>query len=163
LGGSDETVAELLKTLRHRLRAGSSASFPVDYKQDTEQKIVEHAELVWNRQQFEEQLVDQVLGAAKSGSGFLGIKPTLSALVEEKVRALLIADGLAIDGSVCTHCEYFPAGEFKNARFATGCGTEGMLQTGLWKRRLSQEPSPRLSAQATPGIVCSARAKWECC
>jgi peptide subunit release factor 1 (eRF1) len=43
----------------------------------------------------------------------LGIAPTLSALVEERVRTLLIADGLAIDGSVCTRCDYFSAGEFK--------------------------------------------------
>lgn len=124
LGGTDEAVEELLKTLPAPIASRVIGKFPVDYKQDTEQQIVEHAELVWkNRQQFEEvQLVDQVFDAAKSGMrGVLGIEPTLSALVEEKVRTLLIADGLAIDGSVCTRCDYFSAQQFKKCPL---CGAD---------------------------------------
>jgi peptide chain release factor subunit 1 len=123
LGGTDETVDELLKTLPEPVASRVIGKFPVDYKQDTEQQIVEHAELVWkNRQQFEEaRLVNQVFDAAKSGMrGVLGIEPTLSALVEEKVRTLLIADGLAIDGSVCTRCDYFSAQEFKSCPLCGG-------------------------------------------
>jgi peptide chain release factor subunit 1 len=116
LGGTNETVDELFKALPETIARRVIGKFAVDHKQDNEQLIIEHAELVWkNRQQFEEtQLVDQVFDAAKSGMrGVLGIEPTLSALVEEKVRTLLIADGLAIEGSVCSRCDYFSAGEFK--------------------------------------------------
>jgi hypothetical protein len=72
---------------------------------------------VWkNREQREEEhLVEQVIDATKSGMrGVLGIDPTLGALVEEKVRTLVIADGLAISGSVCTRCDYFSAQKFEN-------------------------------------------------
>ncbi len=70
--------------------------------------------------------MDQVFNAAKSGMrGVLGIEPTLSALVEEKVRMLLIAEGLAIDGSVCPRCDYFSAQEFKNVALLRRRGTEG--------------------------------------
>jgi peptide chain release factor subunit 1 len=128
LGGTDETVDELLKNLPEPIAKRVIGKFAVDYKQDTEQLIIEHAELVWkNRQQFEEtQLVDHVFDAAKSGiRGVLGIEPTLSALVEEKVRTLLIADGLAIGGSVCTRCDYFSAQEFKSCPLCGGNAEQG--------------------------------------
>jgi peptide subunit release factor 1 (eRF1) len=123
LGGTKETVDELVKALPEPIARRVIGRFPVDYKQDTEQQIIEHAELVWkNRQQVEEaQLVDQVFDVAKSGMrGVLGIEPTLRALVEEKVRTLLIAEGLAIDGSVCTRCDYFSAEGFKNCPLCGG-------------------------------------------
>jgi peptide subunit release factor 1 (eRF1) len=54
---------------------------------------------------METNLLDQVVEAAKSGrQGVLGVQPTLSALMEEKVRTLLIANGVAMAGSVCTQC-----------------------------------------------------------
>jgi peptide chain release factor subunit 1 len=109
LGGTDEIVSETLAILPESLRRRVIGKFPVDYKHDTEQQILEHAELVCqNREQFAEaNLLDQVVEAAKSGRrGVLGVEPTLSALVEEKVRMLLIANGVAINGSVCTRCDY---------------------------------------------------------
>jgi peptide chain release factor subunit 1 len=70
--------------------------------------------------------VNQVFDAAKSGMrGVLGIEPTLTALVEEKVRTLLIADGLAIGGSVCTRCDYFSAQEFKSCPICGGNAEQG--------------------------------------
>jgi peptide chain release factor subunit 1 len=116
LGGTDETVGELLRMLPDPVVRTVIGKFPVDYKQATEQQIVERAQLVWkNREQLKErELVEQVFDAAKSGTqAVLGIESTLSALVEEKVRTLLIADGLAIGGSICTRCDYFSAKEFK--------------------------------------------------
>jgi peptide chain release factor subunit 1 len=66
--------------------------------------------------------LEQVVEAAKSGKrGVLGIQPTLSALVEEKVRTLLIANGLAIDGSVCTRCDYLSQITFNQCPL---CGAE---------------------------------------
>ncbi len=65
LGGTDETVVELLKKLPEPIARSVIGKFPVDYKQATEQQIVEHAELVWKESAI--QLVDQVFNAAKSG------------------------------------------------------------------------------------------------
>jgi peptide chain release factor subunit 1 len=123
LGGTDATIDELLKTLPEPIVKRIIGKFPVDYKQDTEQQIVERAELVWkDRQQSEEvQLVNQVFDAAKSRMrGVLGVEPTLSALVEEKVRTLLVADGLRIEGSVCTRCDYFSAEMLKSCPLCGG-------------------------------------------
>jgi peptide chain release factor subunit 1 len=124
LGGTDEIINETLAMLPQPIAKRVSGRFPVDYKHDTEQQILERAEMVWkNREQFEEaNLVDQVVAAAKSGKrGVLGVKHTLSALVEEKVRTLVIANGLAIEGWVCTRCDYFSEGNFQKCPL---CGAE---------------------------------------
>jgi peptide chain release factor subunit 1 len=115
LGGTEETVDEMLKTLSEPIARSVIGRFPVDYKHDSEQQILQRAELLLQKQeQFEEsQLVDQLFDAAKSQmQGVLGVEPTLSALIEEKVRTLLLVDGLAVEGSVCTRCDYFSAHQF---------------------------------------------------
>jgi peptide chain release factor subunit 1 len=128
LGGTEETVEAFLKILPEPITRRVIGKFPVDYKHDTDQHIFERAELVWkNREQREEEhLVEQVFDATKSGMrGVLGIDPTLGALVEEKVRTLVIADGLAISGSVCTRCDYFSAQKFENCPL---CGATAELR-----------------------------------
>jgi peptide chain release factor subunit 1 len=116
LGGTEETVNQILKMLPALVARKVIGRFPVDYKHDTEQEILQRAQLLWeSREQLQEdRLVNQVFDAAKSRTqGVLGIQPTLSALTEEKVRTLLLANGMAIDGSVCTQCDYFSAGVLK--------------------------------------------------
>jgi peptide chain release factor subunit 1 len=124
LGGTDEIINETLAVLPEPIARRVIGKFPVDYKHDSEQQILERAELVWkDREQFEEtNLLDQVVEAAKSGNrGVLGIEPTLTALVEEKVRTLLIANGLVIHGSVCTGCDYLSEKPFEKCPL---CGAE---------------------------------------
>jgi peptide chain release factor subunit 1 len=116
LGGTDEIITETLTVLSEPVAKRVRGRFPVDYKHDTEQQILERAERAWkDREQFEEaNLVEEVVTAAKSHRrGVLGVEPTLSALVEEKVRTLLIANGVTIEGCVCTRCDYFSKGDFK--------------------------------------------------
>lgn len=124
LGGTDEIINETMAVLPEAIAKRVRGRFPVDYKHDTEQQILERAELVWkNREQFEEaNLVEEVVTAAKSKKrGVLGVEPTLSALVQEKVRTLLIANGLTIEGCVCTRCDYFAEGNFKSCPL---CGAD---------------------------------------
>jgi peptide chain release factor subunit 1 len=123
LGGTEETVNEALKMLPAPIAKRVIGSFPVDYKHDTEQEILQRAQLLWENQEQlqEDRLIDQVFDAAKSRmQGVLGIEPTLSALTEEKVRTLLLADGLAIEGSVCMQCDYFSTDMFETCPL---CGT----------------------------------------
>jgi peptide subunit release factor 1 (eRF1) len=97
---------------------------PVDYKHDSEQEILQRAERVWKERERREETkrVDQVVTAAKSAKqGELGVGPTLEALVQEKVRTLIIADGLAIDGSACTRCDYLSEKPFQECPY---CGAE---------------------------------------
>jgi peptide subunit release factor 1 (eRF1) len=115
-GGTEETANQMLKTLPDPIAKTVIGRFPVDYKHDTEHEILQRAQVVWENQEHleEEKLVDRLFDAANSGTqGVLGIEPTLNALAEEKVRTLLIVDGLAIDGSVCVRCNYFSAKRFK--------------------------------------------------
>jgi peptide subunit release factor 1 (eRF1) len=125
LGGTDEIVTDVLTLLSKPTKRKVLGKFPVDYKQDSEQQILERAQLIWQdrKELAEVNLLDQVIEAAKSGrQGVLGVEPTLNALVEEKVRILLIANGIAIQGSACTRCDYFSEKDF---RLCPLCGTEG--------------------------------------
>jgi peptide subunit release factor 1 (eRF1) len=166
LGGTDEIVNETLTILAEPIRRRVIGKFPVDYKHDSEQQIFERAELVWkNRQQFAERnLVDQVVEAAKSGGrGVLGVEPTLSALVEEKVRTLLIANGLAIEGPACPGCDYLSERPFKNCplcgtnaeqRDITDRAVEKAILTGADTEVVSSsEPRDRLLAQGGLGAL----------
>ena len=122
-GGTDETVEEILKILPEPVLREFIGKFPVDYKHDTEQQILEHADVLWRGQQQadEEKLVTQVFDAAKSdGRGVLGVAPTLEALVQEKVRTLVLVDRLKIDGSVCNRCDYFAAQKFHSCPLCGG-------------------------------------------
>ena len=166
LGGTDEIVNEVGAMLPEPVARRLIGNFTVDYKQDTEQQIFERAELVWrNREQFEESnLLDLVVEAAKSGGrGVLGIEPTLSALVEEKVRMLLIASGLAISGSVCTRCDYLAEGTFKSCpvcggdaeqRDVTDRAVEKAILTGAEAEVVSSDPArDRLLAEGGLGAL----------
>ena len=125
LGGTDEIVNETLTMLAEPVAQRVIGKFPVDYKHDTEQEIFERAETVWkNRERVAEtNLLDQVVEQAKSGrKGVLGVELTLSALMEEKVRTLLIANGFGIDGSVCTRCDYVAERNFETCPLCGGNG-----------------------------------------
>jgi peptide chain release factor subunit 1 len=163
LGGTDEIVNEMLAILPDPITQRVIGKFPVDYKQDTEQEIFERAEIVWkNREEFAEtNLLDQVVEQAKSGrQGVLGVEPTLSALMEEKVRTLLIASGLAIDGSVCMQCDYISERNFKmcplcggNAekRDITDRVVEKAILTGAAAKVMSGQARDRLVAEGGLG------------
>jgi peptide subunit release factor 1 (eRF1) len=121
---------------------------------------------VWkDREHFEEaNLVDQVVAAAKSGRrAVLGVESTLNALVEEKVRTLLIANGLAIDGSVCTQCDYLAKRRFEKCplcgadaeqRDVTDRAVEKAILTGAEAEVVSStEPRDRLLAEGGLGAL----------
>jgi peptide chain release factor subunit 1 len=126
-GGTEEIVDEMLNMLPEPIVRAYIGRFPVNHKHDAEQQILERAELLWkNREQFESgKLVDQVFDAAKSDMrGVLGVEPTLNALSEEKVQTLLLADGLAIEGSVCARCDYFSSQKFKTCPYCGGAAEQ---------------------------------------
>ena len=117
IGGSEEMADALLQMLPEPIARSFIGRFPVDHKHDTERMLLERAEELWSEHERREadRLLDQIVDAAKSKKrGVLGVEPTLGALMEEKVRALVVADGLAIEGSVCTRCDYFSSRDFES-------------------------------------------------
>jgi peptide chain release factor subunit 1 len=123
IGATEETAHEIMRMLPEPIARRVIGSFPIDPKHETEQHTLERALRVWEEHErsHEQALVEEVFNAAKSGGqGVLGIQPTLNALVEEKVRTLLMVEGLAIEGSVCTECGYFAAPQFRRCPLCGG-------------------------------------------
>lgn len=127
LGGTEETVDELLTMMPEALRRAFIGRFSVSHKHDSERQTLDDAEAVWkNREHFEAgKLFDQIVEAAGAGGrGALGVEPTLKALAEEKVQSLVVANGLALAGSVCTRCEFLSAERFSSCPLCGGHGEQ---------------------------------------
>ena len=127
LGGTDEIVNQIETMLPQFVSDRLIGSIPVDHKHDSDQQILERAARLWGdrEESGETELFEQILQEAKSGRrGVLGAEPTLSALIEEKVGTLLIANDMKIKGSVCTQCDYFSAALFKTCPLCGGAGEQ---------------------------------------
>ena len=125
-GGTDETVKDFLDRLPQSLAMKNIGTFPVDFKHEGEKEILERARRVreQHERETELQLVHQLFDAAKAGGqGTLGIRDTLQANAENRIRTLLVADTLAIDGWGCSDCDYVDQKEFK---FCPYCGGQGL-------------------------------------
>ena len=109
-------------------------------------------------------MVERVFDATKSGMrGVLGTDSTLGALVEEKVRTLVIADGLAIDGSVCTRCDYFSAQEFESCPLCGATAELGDVTDRAVEKAILTERMRKLCPPTRRAIVCLRRAVWARC
>jgi peptide subunit release factor 1 (eRF1) len=51
-------------------------------------------------------LVQNLVTAARKGSGSLGLADTLMAMQEQRVQTLVISEGFSAPGYLCTHCNY---------------------------------------------------------
>lgn len=112
LGGSEEAVNELTKMLPAPVARRVIGTFPVDLKHDTEEELLERARSVReeDERRSEKELVDKVISASASGGqGVVGLDETLRAVVEGRVRTLVLVDSLRQSGSVCTKCRFLAA------------------------------------------------------
>jgi peptide subunit release factor 1 (eRF1) len=66
--------------------------------------------------------------AGAGGAGVIGLDGTVAALLEGRVRTLLVADGAAADGAVCPQCDYFAARPFDRCPL---CGNEAETPTDV--------------------------------
>lgn len=134
LGGTEETAGSLLKLLPAPLSQKVIGIFPVDAKHDSEDEILERARSLWSEKRRDEQqaLVSNVIDASKAGgSGTLGPRQTMDALLQEKVRTLLLPDGAEIRGTACVNCAYLGTEESDRCPL---CG--GELESGNITGRL---------------------------
>lgn len=127
VGGTEETVKDFLDRLPQPVAEKNIGTFPVDFKHDGEKEILERARRAreQHERETELQLVQQLFDAAKAGGqGTLGIRDTLQANAENRIRTLLVADTLAIDGWGCSDCDYVDQKEFKSCPYCGGQGLE---------------------------------------
>lgn len=123
VGGTEEAVKELVKTLPQQLSRRVIGTFAVDFKHETEEAMLERARQVReeDERRLEKELVERVVDAAKSGGqGVLGIEEALRAVREGRVHTLLVADGAMKDGTACLSCDYFAAKKFERCPVCGG-------------------------------------------
>lgn len=116
VGGAEPTLSEFVKDLPEPLPSRLVGTFPVDAKHDGEDEILARAQQVVEdaERRSEKRLVQEMLDAsAAGGPGVLGLDRTLSALLEGRVRTLLVAEGERQEGAVCCNCDYLAARPFE--------------------------------------------------
>jgi len=116
VGGAEPTLSEFVKELPTPLPSRLVGTFPVDAKHDAEEEILARAQQVVEdaERASERRLVQEMLDAsAAGGPGVLGLDRTLTALLEGRVRTLLVAEGERQEGAVCPNCDYLAAKPFQ--------------------------------------------------
>lgn len=124
VGGPEQPVSDFLKVLPAPLAQRVIGTFTVDLKHEGDDEILASARRVLeeDERRSESEMVRQLLDAAHSGgAGVIGLEGTVSALLEGRVRTMLVAGGNAKDGAVCPHCDYFEARLFRRCPL---CGAE---------------------------------------
>jgi len=116
VGGTEPTLSEFLRELPEPLPSRLVGTFPVDAQHDREDEILARAHQVVEdaERASEKRLVQEMLEAAAAGGpGVLGLDRTLAALLEGRVRTLLVAEGERQEGAVCPNCDYLAAKPFE--------------------------------------------------
>jgi peptide chain release factor subunit 1 len=134
IGGTEETANELVKMLPEALSRRVIGTFSVDFKQRTEDEVLEQARelLREDERRSERRLVEQLVNAAESGGrGVVGIDETVRAVLEGRVHVLVVAEGITKEGTACQNCDYFAAGHFERC---PACGEEAETMPDIVER-----------------------------
>ena len=138
VGGTEETVNELLKMLPDPIDRRVIGTFHVDFKHESEEAVLDRAREVLreDERRSERELVEKVVAAAEAGGhGAVGIDDTLRAVNDGRVETLLVAEGVTLEGWACRNCDYFAAGEFQRC---LACGGETQGTSDVIERAVEQ-------------------------
>jgi peptide chain release factor subunit 1 len=115
VGGTDEVAAELVGMLPDPIRRRLIGTFPVDFKHETEEAMLERARAVrdaYERQSESDMVRRAVDATGAGGQGVVGMDDTLLAMMEGRVQVLLVADGRRVPGTACRDCGYLSVQPF---------------------------------------------------
>jgi peptide chain release factor subunit 1 len=107
LGGTDENRARFLAMMPKTLQSKVIGNISIDmYASETE--VAERSMDIIQSSVAERKarLVQNLITAAHTGSGSLGLSDTIVAVQERRVQTLVIQEGFRAPGRVCTHCDY---------------------------------------------------------
>jgi len=111
IGGTEEALGELREALPKALRERLAAELPISPEVELSQ-ILDRVLRIEREQerQLEAQRVEELITAAhKGGTAVLGLEQTLLAIVEERVRLLVVEEEFAQAGWECPNCGFLAA------------------------------------------------------
>ena len=112
IGAAHEVGVELRKMLPDPISRRVIGVFPVDFKHETQEEMLERAYALVqeDERRCERELVDRAVDAAAAGGlGAVGIEETMRAVLAGRVQTLIVAEGVTKEGSACLECDYFGA------------------------------------------------------
>lgn len=127
IGGTPDTVAEMLRLLPDSIKARVIGTFPIDFKHSAEDEILNRAYAI--NEEFdrrgEQQLVER-LGEARNpgGHGVTGLDQTLRRLAEHRIDHLIVAEQVALKGTACTKCGHLDVRPFDHCPVCGAAGRE---------------------------------------
>ncbi|GAB4433933.1 MAG: Vms1/Ankzf1 family peptidyl-tRNA hydrolase [Chloroflexi bacterium OHK40] len=111
IGGTEEALGELREHLSKPLRERLAGELHLSPQVEPGQVLERVLEIERDQEQrVEAQRVEEVVTAAhKGGAAVLGLEPTLLAIVEQRVRLLIVAEDDPRPGWVCQSCGFLGA------------------------------------------------------
>ena len=112
IGAVQDVGAELWKMLPDPISRRVIGVFPVDFKHETQEEMLERAYALVqeDERRCERELVDRAVDAAAAGGlGAVGIEETMRAVLAGRIQTLIVAEGVTKEGSACLECDYFGA------------------------------------------------------
>lgn len=125
--GVDESTKEFEAMLPEPMRQRVIGHISVDFKQETEESLLDRARLLAedDEQRTALALVEEIVGNADAGGkGVTGIDATLEALVAQRVDILAAVDGIIVDGTICANCDYLSARRFEQCPVCSQISTQ---------------------------------------
>lgn len=122
VGGTDETVAKFVGMLPKALSSKVVGTISIDMEA-SESEILERAQQAISeaeREREAEAVRQMITAAVKGGAGAIGLADTLTALQEERVHRLLIAEDFKGSAYRCEHCGYITAHETETCVYCGG-------------------------------------------
>lgn len=115
IGGTDDTINDLLRILPDEMSRKVIGTFSVDFKHMSEDGILERAHAI--NEEFErrkEQELVERLDEEKhpGGRGVVGLDQTLRRLSEHRIDRLIVTDQPDLAGTVCTKCGHLDTRPF---------------------------------------------------
>jgi peptide chain release factor subunit 1 len=144
---------ELLPADLHRLVIGRTH---VDVKHESDDEVLQDAHRVWRQheREMEKRLVQELLDEAQGGGrAVMGFDQTIDALLQDRVRMLVMADGITRDGSACDSCGFFAARDLQECPV---CGSEA-FPTDIVERAIERA---YLTQDAAVEVVFDEAREW---
>ncbi len=145
VAGPHEVSTRFLDLLPSDLQSLVIGTTTVDVKHESDEEVLRDAHRVWNQheREMEKRLVQELVDQAQGGGqAVVGFDETIDALLQDRVRLLVMADGITKDGSACDSCGFFTTQDLQECPV---CGAEAtptdVVERAIERAYLTQDAS----------------------